>query len=102
MAKSKKIRRGREVYEGLLAEREREGLTWVALSERSGVPISTLQEWARRLRAESRPAFVEVGGVEVSPAAFEIDLAGGRRVLVPMRFDPDALRTLVSVLDATC
>ena len=64
MAKSKKVRRGREVYERLLAERDREGLTWVALSERSGVPISTLQEWARRLRAESRPAFVEVGSVE--------------------------------------
>ena len=33
---------------------------------------------------------------------FEIDLAGGRRVRVPMRFDPDILRTLVRVLDAAC
>jgi hypothetical protein len=102
MAKSKKVRRGREVYERLLAERDREGLTWVALSERSGVPILTLQKWARRLLAEPRPAFVEVGSVEFSHPLFEIDLAGGRRVRVPMRFDPDALRTLVSVLDAAC
>ena len=43
MAKSRKIRRGRKEYERLLAERDREGLTWVALSQRSGVPISTLQ-----------------------------------------------------------
>ena len=42
------------------------------------------------------------GSVEISPTLFEIDLAGGRRVRVPMRFDPDALRTLVSVLDAAC
>jgi hypothetical protein len=102
MAKSKKVRRGREVYERLLGERDREGLTWVALSERSGVPISTLQKWALRLRADSQPAFVEVGNVEISPTLFEIDLAGGRRVRVPMRFDPDALRALVNVLDAAC
>ena len=102
MARARKIRRGREVYERLLTERDREGLTWTALSSRSGVPISTLQEWSRRLREESRPAFVEVGSVAVSAPVFEVDLAGGRRLRIPMRFDPDALRTLVGVLDATC
>jgi hypothetical protein len=102
MAKSRKTRRGREVYERLLTERDREGLTWAVLSERSGVPISTLQEWARRLRRESGPAFVEVAGVEVSAPAFEVELTGGRRVRVPMRFDPESLRALVNVLDAAC
>jgi len=102
MAKSKKVWRGRTVYERLLAERDRDGLTWRALSERSGVPISTLQKWMRRVREESAPSFVEVGSVEVVPDVFEIDLAGGRRIRVPMRFDPEALRSLVGVLDTTC
>ena len=102
MADSKKVWRGRELYERLVAEREREGLTWGELSERSGVPISTLQEWGRRLREEAPPAFLSVGSVEVAAPVFEVDLAGGRRVRVPMRFDPEALRTLVSVLDAAC
>ena len=102
MARTRKIRRGRAVFEQLLAERDREGLTWTALSARSGVPISTLQRWSRRLREESRPAFIEVGSVSVATPVFEVDLAGGRRLRIPMRFDPDALRTLVGVLDATC
>ena len=87
--RSRKVRRSREVYEHLLAERDREGLTWVALSERSGVPISTLQEWARRFRSEA-PAFVEVGSVGVSPAVFEVDLVGGRRVRICEAFASDA------------
>ena len=37
---------------GLLAEREREGLTMRALSERSGVPVQTLSYWASKLRRE--------------------------------------------------
>lgn len=102
MADSKKVWRGRELYERLVAERERESLTWGELSERSGVPISTLQEWGRRLREQTPPAFLSVGSVEVAAPVFEVDLAGGRRVRVPMRFDPEALRTLVAVLDAAC
>ena len=102
MAKSRKIRRGRKEYERLLAERDREGLTWVALSQRSGVPISTLQEWARRLRKETPPPFVEVGTVNVAAPVFEVDLASGCRVRVPMHFDPEALRALVGILDAAC
>lgn len=102
MAKSRGVRRGRGEYERLLGEREREGLTWVALSKRSGVPVSTLQEWARRLRKETQPSFVEVGSVEITAQLFEVDLPGGCRVRVPMRFDPEALQTLVGVLAATC
>ena len=55
-------RRGGEAMMGLLEEREREGLTMRALSERSGVPVHTLSYWASKLRREGRrSAFASAG-----------------------------------------
>ena len=102
MAKAKKVRRGREVYARLLAQREREGLTWDELSARSGIPASTLQKWGPKLGDDVRPAFVEAGTVSLTPAVFELELSGGRLLRVPMRFDASALRTLLGVLDTAC
>jgi len=99
MANSKKVWRGRELYERLVAEREREGLTWGALSERSGVPISTLHEWGRRLREESTPAFLSLGSVAVAEPVFEVDQAGGRRVRVPPHRAVGARRRRVMAVD---
>ncbi|MCK5806748.1 MAG: hypothetical protein KAI66_28225 [Lentisphaeria bacterium] len=66
MAKLRGVRRDRRKYERLLAEREREGLTRVALSKRSDVPISTLQEatrcysWSHYVDESERRRFVAV------------------------------------------
>ena len=63
MSTKKKAWRGRAVYERLLEQRRREGLTFSELSQRSGVPIGTLQRWGRRLgREETAPKqpFVEL------------------------------------------
>ncbi|PIE23389.1 MAG: hypothetical protein CSA62_07130 [Planctomycetota bacterium] len=46
----------------ILAIRDRMGLSWSELSERTGVSRSTLASWGRKLRFEkrSRPSFAEV------------------------------------------
>lgn len=54
-----------------LALRDREGLTFRALAERSGIPVGTLAWWAWRARKEQSSAtvsqrFVEVGVVDES------------------------------------
>ena len=101
MSKVRKTRRARAVYERLLAQREREGLTFPELSERSGVPLSTLQEWARRLREAPSPsrAFVEL--TPTSPGApVEIVLRSGRRVVLPDGRAFEGLAELVVLLES--
>lgn len=71
MSKRKVVRRGREFFERLLEQRDREGLSYPVLSERSGVPASTLQRWGRKLAAERRDACAPAPFVEVVPAAEE-------------------------------
>ena len=94
----------------LIARRVRRGLTWVEIAEESGVPLSTLHWWHRRLRVEARDGrrrsrFVEV---EVEPATeaeagpIEVALRSGHRLLVPSGFDADDLRRLVGVLEPGC
>jgi len=63
-----------------LALREREGLTFRALAERSGIPVGTLAWWAWRARKQQSSAtgsqrFVEVGVVDESrPGAITASL----------------------------
>jgi len=88
----------------LLAQRERQGLTYRELSERSGVAAHTLSWWAWKLRreaAESTPAFVEVELPAGEPgSAFEVELPGGVVLRVPPDFDASALRRLLGVFRA--
>jgi transposase-like protein len=71
MAKRKLVRRGRAFFERVLAERDREGLSFPELSARSGVPASTLQRWGRKLSSEGRIEEAAPPFVEVVPAAEE-------------------------------
>jgi DNA-binding IclR family transcriptional regulator len=104
MAKLSKPRRPRAAYEKWLAEREREGLTFPQLSERTGVPASTLQEWARRLREEpavAHGAFVEVRPVaRATGEAVEVVLRSGRRLVLASARPPDGLAELVALLES--
>ena len=94
----------REEIARLLAQRERQGLTYRDLSVRCGVPAHTLSWWAWKLRWEasgSTPAFVEVELPADEPVwAFEVDLPGSVVLRVPPNFDAAALRRLLGVLAA--
>jgi len=102
----------REEMMQLLGRRERQGLTFKALAQESGVPAGTLAFWAWKLRQEPRPRepvadqrsrFVElVPGPEeraVESGRLEIVLAGGRRVVVHDDVDEDRLVRLVQALE---
>ena len=105
MARSKQTWRGRATYERLLEERDREGLSFSELSERSGVPIGTLQRWGRRLSAERQarsPAFVEVVAAPAvaSEDRIEVLLCSGRTLSLPPGPPFAGLAELVALLEA--
>lgn len=100
-----------------LGRRDREGLTWRELSERSGIPIPTLVGWRKRIEREScgprarRLRFAEVhlredGKGREEPAAtdavYEIESPSGLRLRLREGFDLEAVARLVEVLDRRC
>lgn len=108
----------REEIRGWLALRSSEGLTFVELSRRSGIPSGTLAWWSSRLRREESadaPTEVRSGSgafVELSPAAgpasdvergsLELVLEGGRRLIIRPGFDEGELSRLLRALEAAC
>ncbi len=112
----------RDRMRGYLELRETEGLTYKALSARTGVKIATLARWQRVFReeatappraAEERPSeapspFVElvVGNKPAPPPTktsqwFEV-LLDGKVIKVPFDFDSAALIKLIGVLKQAC
>jgi hypothetical protein len=94
--------------EQLLAQRERERLTYREAARRGGVPAGTLAWWSWRLRQEGRRSpsakaqgFVEVELVEevgeAEDAGLEV-LIGAHRVRVTRGFDAVTLQRLVRAL----
>ncbi len=105
MATTKKKWRGRATYEKLLEQRAREGLTFPDLSERSGVPVGTLQRWGRRLFREKSSAaqdFVEVVAVpdEAPETRIEVLLCSGRTMYLPAARPFSGLDELVRLLES--
>jgi hypothetical protein len=88
--------------EGLLALREREGLTYAEAASRGGVSRGTLAWWSWRLRQEARGAggFVEVAVAEDPPTA-DSGLAlevGAYRIRLSRDFDETTLGRLLRAL----
>ena len=101
----------------VLGIREREGLTFRELAERTGVPAGTLTFWAWKLRKESRSsqscAATGSGSqfVELVPSAeverirverggeIEVVLPNGRRLIVGEGFDEERFVRVVKALE---
>ena len=87
---------------------ERSGLAMREFCARQGVKPGTLSWWRRELkrlarqeRGDGRVELVEItrDGTRAE-TGFEVALANGLRVRVPMRFDAAALQQLLGVLTA--
>jgi len=88
----------------LLAEQESSGLTIAAFSRERGISAWKLCAARRRERkdrglARSRFAAVTVLDTRSSPGSFELDLVGGRRLVIQSGFDADELARLLAVLE---
>ena len=105
---TKHTRRDPDQYLDLLARREAERLTFAQLSEESGVPVATLQYWARKLREpkqqddaadrDDSSQFIEVDIGDVAISTIEVVLDGDLRVAIKPGFDPATLRAVVNAL----
>lgn len=105
---TKHTRRDPAQYLALLTRREVERLTFAQLSEESGVPVATLQYWARKLREPKQPAsaaacedpsgFIEVDIATAAASTIEVVLADDLRVAIKPGFDPATLRAVVNAL----
>ena len=87
--------------------REREGLTYQELSERTGIARTKLSLWSWRLRREQRArnGFVEIVPRETTSEAgsrLELILPGGARLLIARGFDEETLRRVLSLLGSRC
>lgn len=100
------VKRGRDVWEPLVAAWRTSGLTQQQFATRRGIAASTLSWWSCRLRREGRrgsrllPVRV-VDAVPRGPVEFRVELAGGRTLHVPASFDDGALRRLLLVLEGS-
>lgn len=110
MVQSNKRQSRRDEVRRWLEEREREDLTYDALSKRSAIPKGTLLGWAVRFRKEARKvegraglARVTVRGGELPDslvAMVRITLRSGQTVEVALDHEPEAVLQLVKRLEA--
>ncbi len=101
-------------WRSVVREQESSGESVQEFARRRGLSPATLYWWRSHLHRRSagrgeglRLAPVRIvasepeSGVSAS-AAFELELASGRRLRVPADFDADALRRLVTTLERGC
>jgi transposase-like protein len=109
-SKSAELRRHRTPNEKtrILKEHERSGLSLLAFARTHGLCYASLRRWRSRPCArvpappapQADPRFVPVTVEnEVSGGDYVLNLAGGRSLRIPLRFEPDSLRRLLDVLE---
>jgi hypothetical protein len=92
----------REQMRALFARKDSEALTYPEPSAESGIPVSTLTYWRKRLREESAPEVfqefvLEESDVDDRPSLEVVGLRG-HRVLVRPGFDAESLREVLNLL----
>ena len=116
---AKRIRHGREFWTDLVEayERGEEHEGHQDFADRHGVGCASFRRWLYRLREERRGKvlhapprggkqkadggawpLVEVQGIPGLEPRLEVELANGRRVLVPASFDVEGFRRLLAVV----
>ena len=94
------IRRPRSEYEALISRKHDEGLTYQQLADESGVPMSTLALWGRKLKPgkdTGTSAFVELK-TTAAEGGVEVILRSGMKIGVQRGFDPELLHEVVMAL----
>lgn len=100
-------------WRALIREQERGGLSVAEFARRRGVSAATLYWWrsqlSRREERDRKPRLVAVevigskeGDSSNGGRGFELELAGGRRLYVPSRFDAEALSRLIAAVERAC
>lgn len=97
---------GREIAK-LLAIREREGLTYAELGDRTGVAAATLSWWAcpfRREQASGSLLEVEIAESEslLDDSGVSVQFGNGLTVRLDRTFDAYTLRQVVETLADPC
>ena len=113
--KERKTKVSREERVGQVRSWLASGLPCRAYAEQSGLRVSTLSWWKRKLEAEgvdlkrrsrrSRPAFIEVtpqrASFQSAPSEARVELEiKGMKVLLPSEFHENTLRRVLDVLEA--
>ena len=94
----------RETWAGRVRDWKRSGLTAVQYAGRVGLNASTLTWWSSQLKVRAPPAVLEVV-MQAAPetgapaCGLEVVLTSGVRVAVPLGFDEETLRRLLSVME---
>ena len=94
----------------ILREHQRSGLSLLAFAGKHGLCYASLLRWRSRQReeaivaappdTESDPRFVPVKiEGEVSGGEYILSWAGGRSLRIPLHFEADSLRRLLTVLE---
>jgi hypothetical protein len=111
-SQSAELRRHRTPKEKarILQEHERSGLSLLAFARTHELCYASLRRWMShpclRTRVPALPApqadprFVPVTvESDVGGGDYVLNLAGGRSLRIPLRFEPDSLRRLLAVLE---
>jgi transposase len=101
------MRRSRAEWSRQIALWRKSGLTARQYAAEAGLNAGTLKYWKYALGREARGGsgtkanlpLIEVRSSVKGHDGFEVELAGGRRVRVPVTFDEEALRRLLAVLE---
>ena len=96
----------------ILREHRRSGISLLAFARKHGLCYTSLLRWRSRQGqgakllvlpdTEADPRFVPVKiEREVLSGDYVLSWAGGRSLKIPRQFEPDSLRRLLAVLEAT-
>jgi len=92
-------------FQALQKEQEQSGLSESGFCKANGISPSTFGYWKRKSKtlARSTPEFLEISTSNPSPFAtipFECQLANGRVLRIPQKFDMSSLKLILSILDS--